>query len=99
MEMAEKLSGSIRRSTTLSAATAAASASVTWVTATLIVVLTFGCFVWWLHEWILFLISAVFLRRFHRENVLWVLVLVIPVVFLCLSHDPSLLDSSPVVCV
>jgi len=99
VEMAEKLSWSIRRSTTFSSTSTAASAFVPWMIATLVVLLSFGGFVWWSHELVLFLLRTSFLRGLHREHELRVFVLVILVVFLSLPHYPSLLDPSSVVCV
>ena len=50
VKVAEKLFGTIRRSTTFSATTSAASALVPGMIMTLIVVLTFGGFVWGSYE-------------------------------------------------
>ena len=70
VEMEEKLFQSVRRPTTFSAT--AASALVPRMIAALVVVLTFGGFVWGSHEWVLFLIRVSFLRRFYRKHELWV---------------------------
>ena len=95
MEMTEKLFRSLRRSATASAAPASVSCRIV----ALVVLLVFGGLVWGSHEWVLILFGVGFLRRLHRENELWVFVLIVLVVFFSLPHYPSLLNPLSVVCI
>ena len=95
MEMIEEIFWSVRRSTTAPTA----SASVSWMTVVLVVMLTLGKLIWGSHEWVLILFGTGFLRRFHGEHELWVFVLIVPILFFSLSHYPSLFDPLSVVCI
>ena len=99
MEMTEELFWSVRRSATFSTTAPTASASMSWMTVVLVVMLTLGRLIWGSHEWVLTLFGVGFFRRFHRENELWIFVLIVPILFFSLSHYPSLFDPLSVVCI